>query len=109
MPNVLYVANLAYGVGRDEVLRLFGAHGDVRWAELIHQFSTPHGTGAALVEMASPDGAAAAIEALHGAPLRGGLLIVGRTNEQQPALVERYFREDSEFPAPRDTGLPPAV
>ena len=89
MPNVLYVANLGHDVDRDEVLRLFGVHGVVRWAELIHQFKTPQGTGAALVEMASAEAAAAAIEALHGAPLRGGSLIVGRTNEQQPVLREQ--------------------
>jgi RNA recognition motif-containing protein len=84
MPNTLYVANLDHGVDRDELFRLFSAHGAIRSAELIEQFKTAGSTRAALVEMDSEEGASAAIAGLHGAPLRGGPLVVGWANGERP-------------------------
>ena len=88
MASVLYVTNLGHTVERNELARLFSAHGAVRSAELISQYDTPDGTRAGLVEMASEQEAAAAIAGLHGAPLRGGTLAVGWANGVQPVPPE---------------------
>ena len=89
MPNTLYVANLSHGVDREELVRLFVVHGTVHSAELIDQFRTAEGTRAALIEMGSEKEAAAAIRGLHGAPLRGGPLVVGWAHGEQPAPAEQ--------------------
>jgi RNA recognition motif-containing protein len=88
MPRTtLYVANLGHSVDREELARLFAAYGVVCSAELIDQFKTVDSTRAALVEMASEEGASAAIAGLHGAPLRGGPLVVGWVHGEQPATA----------------------
>jgi RNA recognition motif-containing protein len=84
MPSTVYVANLGHSVDRSELTRLFSAHGTVRSAELINQYNTVDGTRAGLIEMGSEQEAAAAIEGLHGAPLRGGALAVGWANGAPP-------------------------
>jgi RNA recognition motif-containing protein len=89
MPHTIYVANLGHSVDRDELIRLFSVHGTVDSAELIDQFRTADSTRAALVEMSREEEASAAIGALDGAPLRGGPLVVGWANGEQPAAAEQ--------------------
>lgn len=100
MPNTLYVANLGHNVDRDELVRLFAAHGVVRSAEFIDQFQTADSTRAALVEMASEAEASAAMAGLHAAPLRGGPLVVGWANgDQTPTPAHGRMYESMNVPA----------
>ena len=74
MPRKLYVTNLAPAVARDEVERLFAAHGEIRSVAVLHPFATADrpGAGTAFVEMDSETEGEAAIAALNGVPHGGG-------------------------------------
>ncbi len=77
----LYVGNLAYGIGKSDLERLFAAHGTVRSAEVITDRATGQSKGFGFVEMGSEQEAKAAIAALHGKELDGRAVTV---NEARP-------------------------
>jgi RNA recognition motif-containing protein len=78
MPRKLYVTNLNPAVARDEIERLFAAHGTIRSVAVINQFVTADlpGTATAFVEMDSDRDGEAAIAALNGVPHHGAALDV---------------------------------
>ena len=76
MPRKLYVTNLNPEVARDELRRLFGAHGAIRSVAVIHQFGNAPRASTAFVEMDSDRHGAAAIAALNGTFHRGSALAV---------------------------------
>jgi RNA recognition motif-containing protein len=66
----LYVGNLSYSVGNDQLEELFANYGEVKEVRLIE------GKGFGFVEMANSDDALKAKEALDGSELEGRTLKV---------------------------------
>ncbi len=80
MKNI-YVANLPYSTGDDELRSLFEEHGAVDKATVIQDRDTGRSRGFGFVEMSNDDEAAAAIEGLNGKDMGGRPLTV---NEARP-------------------------
>lgn len=64
--NKLFVGNLSFKLGEDEIKDLFAAHGNVVSVALPLDSSTGKKRGFAFVEMGSQEEAEAAIKALNG-------------------------------------------
>lgn len=77
----LYVGNLSYNLTDDELREAFAAHGEVTSAEIVKDRASGQSKGFGFVEMPVQDEAKAAIQALHGAALKGRTLNV---NEARP-------------------------
>ncbi|MBC8329295.1 MAG: RNA-binding protein [Planctomycetes bacterium] len=79
----IYVGNLPFSVGDDELRNLFEAHGEVQSAKVIMDRETGQPRGFGFVEM--PDSAGqAAISALHGHNLDGRDLKVNEAKPREP-------------------------
>ena len=81
MGTKLYVGNLGYDVGDDQLNGLFAAHGTVRSAQVIIDRETGRSKGFGFVEMGSEKEAQAAIAGLNGQQVEGRALTV---NEARP-------------------------
>lgn len=81
MATKLYVGNLPYGVTSSKLEELFGAHGEVRSAQVVMDRDTGRSKGFGFVEMGSPQEAQTAINALNGKDIEGRPLTV---NEARP-------------------------
>lgn len=81
MGNKLYVGNLSYNVGDNELEQLFSAYGSVTSAKVITDRDTGRSKGFGFVEMGSDEEANAAISALNGKEKDGRALTV---NEAKP-------------------------
>ena len=77
----IYVGNLPFSTGEDELRTLFEQHGQVSGVNIITDRETGRPRGFAFVEMADDADAARAIEQLNGAELGGRSLTV---NEAKP-------------------------
>lgn len=77
----LYVGNLSFDVESSELEEMFGAHGNVKSAQVIMDRDTGRSKGFGFVEMSGESEAAAAISALNGREFRGRPLTV---NEAKP-------------------------
>lgn len=66
MASRLYVGNLAYSTTDDGLRDFFAAAGEVKTAEVVIERSSGRSKGFGFVEMASDDGAQAAINTLNG-------------------------------------------
>jgi RNA recognition motif-containing protein len=77
----LYVGNLNYGLGNEDLHQLFAAHGTVYSAHVILDRETGRSKGFGFVEMGSDQEAQAAIAALNGKEVSGRSLTV---NEARP-------------------------
>ena len=77
----LYVGNLSYNTTQEELEELFGRHGQVAEVRLIRDMNTGQPRGFAFVEMANPEDAQKAIDALNGYSLADRQLVV---NEARP-------------------------
>jgi len=82
----IYVGNLDYEVGSDELKSIFEPHGEVSWAEVQVRSRTGRSRGFGLVEMPNDNEAEAAIAALNGSDHRGRPLTV---NESRPRRTVR--------------------
>ena len=80
MKNI-YVANLPYSTGDDDLRSQFEAYGTVEKATIIKDRDTGRSRGFGFVEMPNDDEADAAIEALNGTDMGGRPLTV---NEARP-------------------------
>ncbi|RMH03057.1 MAG: RNA-binding protein [Planctomycetota bacterium] len=76
----IYVGNLPFSVGDDELRNLFGAHGNVQSAKVILDRETGRPRGFGFVEMSDSEGRAA-VSALNGHNLDGRDL---KVNEARP-------------------------
>ena len=76
----IYVGNLPWGVGSEDIQKLFAAHGEVEAAQVMTDRDTGRSRGFAFVTMSDED-AKTAIEALNGYELDGRKLVV---NEARP-------------------------
>ncbi len=81
MGRKLYVGNLSYNVGSDELTQLFGEFGTVESVSIISDRDTGQSKGFGFVEMASDSEAQAAIAALDGKDFEGRAL---KVNEAKP-------------------------
>lgn len=81
MGKRLYVGNLSYSVDSSELEQMFAPHGQVLSAQIISDRETGRSKGFGFVEMADPQAADAAIEALNGQESNGRRLTV---NEARP-------------------------
>jgi len=84
----LYVGNLAFGTEENTLEGLFAQAGPVQSARIVRDKATGQSRGFAFVEMASEDGAKAAIEKFNDAELEGRRLTV---NEARPQTVGAGF------------------
>jgi RNA recognition motif-containing protein len=75
----LYVGNLPFSTTSDDLVALFGEHGQVQRAQVVSDRETGRSRGFAFVEMG--EGAEAAVTALNGAQFQGRTLTV---NEAKP-------------------------
>src|ERR671921_1924698 len=85
MGTKLYVGNLSFRTTSDELKDLFSQAGEVESASVIEDRETGRSRGFGFVEMATAEGAAAAIEQFNGKDFGGRTLTV---NEARPR-VER--------------------
>ena len=83
MKNI-YVANLPYSTGDDELRSLFEEHGTVDKATVIKDRDTGRSRGFGFVEMSDDSEAEAAIEALNGSDMGGRPLTVNEARPRQP-------------------------
>ena len=87
----IYVGNLPYSVGDDELRDLFSPFGDVKDAKVIWDRTLDKSKGFGFVEMPSNGEAQAAIDKLNGAEAgeagRGRKLTV---NEARPRTERRF-------------------
>lgn len=82
MSNNLYVGNLTFNTTTADLESLFGAHGEVKSAQVISDRETGRSRGFGFVEMSSADSAKAAIEALNGQDVDGRALTVNEAKER---------------------------
>ena len=82
MANKLYVGNLSYSTDEAELQNVFSQYGEVTSVNIITDKMTGRARGFGFVEMATAEGAKAAIEATNGMELRGRQLRVNEALEQ---------------------------
>jgi RNA recognition motif-containing protein len=87
MGNRLYVGNLAYSVGDDNLRQAFEQYGSVTSAKVMMDRDTGRSKGFGFVEMATDAEAQAAIRGLNGHSLDGRALTVNeaRPREDRPS------------------------
>jgi RNA recognition motif-containing protein len=66
MSKNLYIGNLSYDTTEDTLRSLFAEHGEIESVKVITDRYTGRSRGFGFVEMATEDGAQAAISALNG-------------------------------------------
>ena len=81
MSRKLYVGNLPYETGEQDLRELFSQSGSVDTVNVMRDMATGRARGFALVEMGTDEGARKAIEDLNGHQLGGRALTV---NEARP-------------------------
>jgi len=81
MATKLYVGNLSFKTTSDDLREYFSQAGEVESASIIEDRETGRSRGFGFVEMATAEGAAAAIEQFNGKDLNGRNLTV---NEARP-------------------------
>jgi cold-inducible RNA-binding protein len=77
----IYVGNLPYSVGSDQLRTLFEAYGEVSMASVVSDKFTGQSRGFGFVEMATEAEGKAATDALNGMQYNGRELVV---NEARP-------------------------
>lgn len=81
MSRKLFVGNLPFTTGENELQDLFGAVGAIESVRVMRDNATGRARGFAFVEMQTDEDAQAAIQKLNGADLGGRALVV---NEARP-------------------------
>ena len=81
MGNKLYVGNLSFRVTSEDLQEYFGSAGPVESANIVMDRETGRSRGFGFVEMASEDGATAAISQFNGQEYDGRNMVV---NEARP-------------------------
>ncbi|CAD7844548.1 hypothetical protein S1OALGB6SA_768 [Olavius algarvensis spirochete endosymbiont] len=90
MPKKIYVGNLAYSIGDDELEKLFSPHGTVTSARVIIDRYDNRSKGFGFVEMEDDAAADAAIEALNGKENGGRELKVSVARERSNRMHRDY-------------------
>ena len=84
MGRRLYVGNLPYSSGEDDLRELFGKIGAVESISIPTDMATGRPRGFAFVEMSSEDDAAKAISDLHQTELEGRRLTINEARPKAP-------------------------
>ena len=84
MGKNLYVGNMSYDTTRERLQELFQAHGEVTSVNIITDRETGRPRGFGFVEMATEEGASAAITALDGRDVDGRALRVNEAKPREP-------------------------
>jgi RNA recognition motif-containing protein len=84
MGRKLYVGNLPYSVGEQELQELFERHGAVDSVSVMRDNATGRPRGFAFVEMGTEEGARAAIEQLNEYSMGGRTLTVNEARPREP-------------------------
>ena len=79
----LYVGNLPFSLGEDELKKLFGEYGEVTDATIIIDRLTGKPRGFAFVTMGSDSGGQQAIQSLNGKEIEGRPLTVNEARPQR--------------------------
>ena len=79
----IYVGNLPWSVGDDELKDMFSSYGDVADSVVIRDRETGRSRGFGFVDLSDDAGAAKAIEAMHGTELEGRDLVVNQAKERE--------------------------
>ncbi len=80
----MYVSNLSFHTGEDELRKLFEEFGAVSSAKVITDRETGRSRGFGFVEMGADEEANAAIKALHNKDVEGRALSVTIAREKAP-------------------------
>lgn len=83
MSNKIYVGNLPFSYGADDVRSLFTPHGDVTSVNVIMDRETGRPRGFAFVEMERAESAKAAIRSLDGSEREGRSLRVNEAEDKR--------------------------
>lgn len=78
----IYVGNLSYSLGEDDIEKVFSNYGAVSSVKLIKDRVTGRKKGFGFVEMEEEDGNKA-IEALNGSELEGRKMVVNVARERE--------------------------
>ena len=84
MSHKIYVGNLSYGTSEETFRSMFEEHGQVESVKLVRDRETGRLKGFGFVEMATAEGAQAAISALNGQEMDGRKLVVNEARPQEP-------------------------
>ena len=84
MANRLYVGNLPYSTGDEQLREAFSAHGEVVSASVVMDRATSRSRGFGFVEMATAEQAEKATQAMNGAMLDGRAITVNEARERAP-------------------------
>ncbi|MDH5856238.1 RNA recognition motif domain-containing protein [Lampropedia aestuarii] len=84
MQHKLYVGNLPYSFGNQDLEEQFSAFGSVQSAIVLQDRDTGRSKGFGFVEMGSAAEAQAAISGLHGKEVNGRALVVNEARPQEP-------------------------
>jgi RNA recognition motif-containing protein len=80
----IFVGNLPFSAGEEELRQLFAQYGDVTKADIITDRFTGKSRGFGFIEMPSRDDAMAAIENLNGHDFEGRSLTVNEAKPKAP-------------------------
>jgi len=83
MVSKLYIGNLPFEVGEEELRSLFGQAGTVESAKIITDQYSGRSRGFGFVEMAEEEEAAKAIQLLNGHAVKGRSLVVSHARQEQ--------------------------
>lgn len=83
-PSKLYVGNLPYSMGENDLKDIFAEHGEIEECKLITDFRTGRSKGFAFIKFASEDAAKAAMEALNEQEVDGRKLFVKVAQPPKP-------------------------
>ncbi|MGH7856348.1 MAG: RNA recognition motif domain-containing protein [Candidatus Binatia bacterium] len=84
MARKLYVGNLAYTLGEEELRAAFAEVGEVVSVAIVKDRATGQSRGFGFVEMVTEDDAKNAIATLHGRPLGSRTIVVSEARPHQP-------------------------
>jgi cold-inducible RNA-binding protein len=84
MGRKLYVGNLPFSAGEQELQDLFAGAGQVETVNIVRDMATGRARGFAFVEMASDDDAQNAITTLHNTQFGGRNLTVNEARPKTP-------------------------
>jgi RNA recognition motif-containing protein len=87
----IYIGNLSYNAGEDEIRTLFEEYGEVHTVKLVSDRETGRLKGFGFIEM-EQIGGRQAIEALNGQDFNGRDLIVNEARERTPRRESRPRR-----------------
>ncbi len=91
MSKRVFVGNIPFSTTEEQLRELFSQHGEVTSVEIIKDKFTERSRGFAFVEMATDEGASAAIKALNQFELDGRQLTVNeaRARSERPPRGNR--------------------